>query len=410
MILGLKHEARYAVEMTFEVACTSPGRLARRPVALPGWALLALLAGVACNDPTGTGQVEDKDGVTVVPPPDGSTGAGLSGLGGSGGTGGGGGGVNGQPCEINQDCDDLNPCTTESCVLNTCSQVLAADDGDECTTDTCDMATGEINNVPVQVNDNDACTYDTCDPATGAKNSTFVTIFAEAFDSNAAGWTLGPQWFIGSAASSSAGAGGANDPPSDHSLAGDGLAGTVQGAEVAAQATPSYLTSPVIDVSTFETGESLRLVFWRWLAGDDPAEMSATVEATTGSTMTPTVFPLWNNGAGTVNDTPPLGTGWFEMRLDITAAVQSAIDNNTSLRVRFGFTKGGAMPSVGGWNVDDVEIRRTLSPADANICTLDLCEDDMGTATATHPPLPEIEDKDDTTEFVCVDGVGPQQQ
>ncbi len=406
MILGLKREARYAADMTFAVACPSPmGRLAPR-----SWTLLTMLLVAACNDPTGTGQVEDKDGVTVVPSPDGSSGAGLSGLGGTGGTGGAGGGVNGQPCEINQDCDDLNPCTTESCESNTCSQFLAADDDNECTTDTCDMATGEINNVPVQVNDNDACTYDTCDPASGAKNSTFVTIFAEAFNNNSAGWTLGSsQWFIGSAASSAAGAGGANDPPTDHSLAGDGLAGTVQGGEVGPSATATYLTSPIIDLSTVEPGEKVRLVFWRWLAGDDPAEMTATVEATNGSINAPIVFPLWDNSAGIVNDAPPLGTGWFEVRLDITEAAEAAIMNGTTLRVRFGFTKGSAMPSVGGWNIDDIEIRRTLTIADDDICTQDVCVDDMGMPSPEHPPVPEIEDKDPMTTFTCVDDIGPQQ-
>lgn len=400
MILGLKGEDRYAAPMASRASlhASSPLR-----------GLLGLLLAIGCNDQTGTGQPEDKDGVTEVPSPDGTTGAGLFGLGGSGGSGGSGGGVNGQPCEKQADCDDLNPCTTESCVMNVCVQFLAADDDNECTTDTCDMATGEINNVPVNVNDNDACTYDTCDPATGSKNSTFTTIFAEAFDNNAAGWALGPQWFIGSAASSAGSANGANDPPTDHSLAGDGQAGTVQGAAVAVQSTMSFLTSPVIDLSTYVNGESVRLVFWRWLAADDPTEMTAVVEATTGTLGAPTVFPLWSNAAGIVIDTPPLGTGWFEVRLDITTAVQDAITNGTPLRVRFGFTKGSATPSVGGWNVDDVEIRRTLSPADADICTLDLCEDIGGTPTADHPPVPPIEDRDPMTVFTCVDGVGPQQ-
>lgn len=372
-----------------------------------GLALFSSLAVLACNETTGNSGTEDKDGVNEVPSPNGTS-VGPGGLGG-GGTGGAGGGVNGQPCQTTQDCDDGNPCTTENCVSMKCEQVNAADDGNACTTDTCDPMTGDITNVPVMVNDNDPCTYDTCDPATGAKNQVFVPFFADDFDNNAAGWALGPQWAIGSAASSMGAANGGDDPASNHSMTGDGVAGTALGAVIAAQAAPSYLTSPVIDLSSVDTAtDKVQLRFWRWLNAEAPPEMTAFVEVQVGAATT----QVWTNETAgqLIIDSPPLGTGWFQMRLDISAEANAAKTMGQPLRVRFGFTKGAAVPSIGGWNIDDVEVGRSLVLADGDLCTLDNCIDNGGAPAADHPMIPTIDDGNDMTTFVCVPGVGPQQQ
>lgn len=375
--------------------------LAYRALSLVALGSFALLA---CNETTGNSGTEDKDGVNEVPSPDGTS-VGPGGLGG-GGTGGAGGGVNGNPCQTTQDCNDGNPCTTENCVAMKCEQKFAADDGNACTTDTCDMTTGDITNVPVMVNDTNACTYDSCDPATGAKNQTFVPFFAEDFSDNIAGWGLGPQWAIGSAASSMGAANGGDDPASNHSMTGDGVAGTALGALVAPQATASYLTSPVLDLSSITPGtDKTQLRFWRWLNADVP-EMTAFVEVQVGGNAP---VQVWS-AAAPVIDTPPLGTGWFQMRIDISAQADAAKAGNLPLRVRFGFTRSSAVPSIGGWNIDDVEVGKSLVAADTDVCTLDNCVDSAGIPTADHPDIPVIDDGNDLTTFVCVSGVGPQQQ
>jgi cysteine-rich repeat protein len=70
------------------------------------------------------------------------------------------------PC-AGLNCDDANPCTTDSCSAGQCIHAPAScSDGDACTTDTCDPATG-CAHAPVSCDDGNACTTDTCDPNTG---------------------------------------------------------------------------------------------------------------------------------------------------------------------------------------------------------------------------------------------------
>lgn len=368
--------------------------------------LLGVFAFFGCNDVNGSGAPEDKDGVTEVPTPNGnnSVGTGLVGGGGSSGTG---GGVNGQDCLGDPDCDDDDLCTIEFCNpdVNKCVQFDAAEDDNICTMDSCDPRTGTIQNIATPIVDN-VCTYDLCDPVTGPSNLPYSTLFAEDFTSNAAGWSLGPQWFIGSAAASSGGKNGANDPISDHSDEGDGVAGTAQGALVAPQAVISPLTSPSINVSSVQPEEFVTLVFWRWLAGDAPADMGASITATVGANS----YPIWDNAAGVVNDAPPLGTGWFEIRHDLTAAAADALATGNSLRLVFSFSKTATLPSVGGWNIDDLEVRRTLTPADNDICTRDECEPLNDAPVPDYDPITSIDDGDPDTVFACVPGIGPQQQ
>ncbi len=369
-------------------------------------ALSLVSALLACNEQTGTGGIEDKTGVNEVPSPDGAAGVGVGGFNLGGGNM--GGGIQGMPCTTATQCDDQNPCTTDACVAMACQLTNAADDGNACTTDMCDPQSGAIQNVPVQVNDNNVCTYDVCDPATGATNPLGISVFADDFSDNAQGWALGVQWFIGSAAPSMGGLDGGNDPADDHSLTSDDShAGTGQGQLVNPTMGPSYLTSPPINVQMFAPTESATLRFWRWLNADVTAVMTTSVEISSDGVN---YSQVWAS-QGKVIDAPPLGTGWFEMRLDVTAAVQAARAAGQPVRVRFGFVKSASAVSVGGWNIDDLSLERALFAADADPCTTDGCIDVAMMPTAAPTPMAPIDDGDDCTVFTCVPGSdGPQQQ
>jgi hypothetical protein len=100
-------------------------------------------------------------------------------------------------CTTNADCDDANPCTTDSCepasgvcqhtsVANgtacddanactvgttcqsgQCGTPVTCNDANPCTTDTCDPATGACTNTAIACDDGNPCTTDTCSAATG---------------------------------------------------------------------------------------------------------------------------------------------------------------------------------------------------------------------------------------------------
>src|SRR5215831_19476588 len=80
-------------------------------------------------------------------------------------------GVGAVSCTQNSDCDDGNPCTTDSCNGSaTCVFVANSnpcDDGDPCTeNDVC--ANSACGGFPVNCDDGNACTDDTCDSAGNA--------------------------------------------------------------------------------------------------------------------------------------------------------------------------------------------------------------------------------------------------
>ncbi len=375
-------------------------------------AVSALVGG--CNEATGIPGEEDKSGVNDVPSP----GEGNTMGPGSGGFGEGGGSTGtGAPCTKDADCQDSDLCTLETCGAELkCVQVGAADDHNACTTDTCDPDTGEVANTPVQVNDNNPCTFDECNPATGAKNLTLIPIFSESFNDNVQGWALGPQWQIGSAAATTNAKDGGNDPSSDFSANGDGVAGTALGGLVAETMDPegSFLTSPGIDVSMITDAEFITVRFYRWLNSDAPPEMTSFVEVLQCPVATPSTYVrLWEN-TGEVIDAPSGdvavagGTGWFPVRYDVTAQARACRDAGEPIRVRFGFQKGTAMPSIGGWNIDDFTLNRALVQADADICTDDVCINSGGSPTYDHPQL-NIDDGEDATTFACDPGTGPSQ-
>lgn len=365
--------------------------------------LAVALAFLACDETTSQPDgPEDKDGVNVIPSPNGSNGASM----GVGGLGQGGEGA-GQPCETVEDCEVENPCVIAVCTADkVCGNLDAANDNNACTDDACNADTGVITHTNVPVDDTNVCTFDLCDPVTGVAHLPGRVLFEEDFSDNGASWQLGPQWVIGSAAPSSGGLSGGNDPAMDHTMTNDdGVATTAQGALVTATAAPSTMTSPAITIAGVPATEFVTLSFWRWLNADASPEMTATIEAFNGTAF----VPVWTNSVQVI-DAPPLGTGWVEVRVDVTAEAIACQTAGSPFRFRFGFSKGSAAPSIGGWNVDDLTLFQTPIAADDNLCTTDTCADDAGTATASYPAITDIDDGDDCTTFACVDNSGPQQQ
>lgn len=75
-------------------------------------------------------------------------------------------------CNVPEDCDDLDACTTDDCTGGTCSNTpVDCNDNDACTADSCDPGTGACLNTAISCDDGDACTADSCDPVTGCENT-----------------------------------------------------------------------------------------------------------------------------------------------------------------------------------------------------------------------------------------------
>ncbi|MBM4353600.1 MAG: hypothetical protein FJ109_07340, partial [Deltaproteobacteria bacterium] len=70
-------------------------------------------------------------------------------------------------CSVDNDCDDDNACTIDSCVGFVCSNTnIECDDGSWCNgEEQCDPTDGCIAGIPVQVDDKVACTADLCNDA-----------------------------------------------------------------------------------------------------------------------------------------------------------------------------------------------------------------------------------------------------
>lgn len=127
--------------------------------------------GAAVAGQSGTGGTTSAGGSTTT-----AAGAGGAAAGdGAGGAGGEGGGPD-AGCKTNPDCDDQNPCTTDTCQLQHCSYTsnttACADDGDPCTADIC--AVGACTHpdnktcackLDAQCDDKNVCTDDHCTAA-----------------------------------------------------------------------------------------------------------------------------------------------------------------------------------------------------------------------------------------------------
>jgi hypothetical protein len=104
----------------------------------------------------------------------GENGSSGGGAGSPGGSSGGGGALPPTPCSSNADCEDLNPCTAESCTRGFCLRTslpkgTSCSDQNLCNGDEVCDGNGVCADAPdLVIDDGKVCTNDLCDPATGA--------------------------------------------------------------------------------------------------------------------------------------------------------------------------------------------------------------------------------------------------
>ncbi|MCA2506080.1 S8 family serine peptidase [Microcystis sp. M62BS1] len=170
----------------------------------------------------------------------------------------------------------------------------------------------------------------------------FTTYFSDDFANNSQGWTLGTEWQIGAATTSTGQNYGNPDPGTDNTPTADnGVAGVVIGGNASTALHGFYyLTSPVINTST---ANQLFFEFARWLNSDYTPYMQNTVEIFNGSSW----VNLWSSGASPeVQD-----NAWTPQQFDISAY------KSASTQIRFGFNVGSSdVYTVSSWNLDDVKI------------------------------------------------------
>jgi hypothetical protein len=71
-------------------------------------------------------------------------------------------------CTINDDCNDNNPCTVDTCSGNACAyQPRDCSVTSKCLVGFCDPVTGGCGTTPVNCDDSNVCTDDHCEPAVG---------------------------------------------------------------------------------------------------------------------------------------------------------------------------------------------------------------------------------------------------
>jgi hypothetical protein len=253
-----------------------------------------------------------------------------------------------------------NECNTGICDNNgMCAPVptpgvACASATDACNLGSCDAA-GACAPTPANeagaCSDGNACTMgETCQSGTcaGGVVGNYEVYFSETFVSNAAGWTLGADWQIGSATASTGSHSGNQDPAEDHTVSADnGIAGVVIGGFAPKVDHASYyLESPVFDTSVAPGPVYLEL--WRWLNSDYTRYMSNSIDVFDGTAW----VNLWTSGG------PPaiFDAQWTKVSHEITAY------KNASMRVRFGFLIGNSLGvfTVGSWSVDDVVIANAV--------------------------------------------------
>ncbi|MEG4109688.1 DUF4347 domain-containing protein [Microcoleus sp. S13_C5] len=219
--------------------------------------------------------------------------------------------------------------------------------------------------------------------------SILADIFVESFANNSQGWTLGPEWQIGSATASSGGVGNP-DPSVDNTITSDnGVAGVVIGGNAStALHDYYYLTSPVINTNT---SGSVVFDYYRWLNSDYAPYMTNKVEIFNGSSWT----PLWINSQGTYD------AAWTPQSFDISAY------KSANTQIRFGFNIGSnGVYTIGSWNIDDVKIyTNNVAPTDISLSRSSINENvaansAVGTFTSTDP------DTGNTFTYSLVAGTG----
>ncbi|WP_170915402.1 S8 family serine peptidase [Microcystis aeruginosa] len=170
----------------------------------------------------------------------------------------------------------------------------------------------------------------------------FTTYFWDDFANNSKGWTLGTEWQIGAATTSTGQNYGNPDPGTDNTPTADnGVAGVVIGGNASTALHDFYyLTSPIINTST---ANQLFFEYARWLNSDYTPYMQNTVEIFNGSSW----VNLWSSG-----DSPGVqDNAWTPQQFDISA------HKSASTQIRFGFNVGSTdVWTVSSWNLDDVKI------------------------------------------------------
>jgi hypothetical protein len=195
---------------------------------------------------------------------------------------------------------------------------------------------------------NDVCSAGTC---AGTPDPMYTIYFSETFASNSQGWTLGPEWAIGSAQASSCGSSSTGqDPATDHTPTADnGIAGVLIGGCYPTTLHGDYcITSPPFDASG--TG-SVFLSYYRHLHTDYPNYISSHVDVSpNGSTWT-TVYSVPSGQFQ--ND-----ASWTFFSHDVTA------QKSATMQVRFCYSAGPSTAIIvgGGWNVDDVFVASSACP------------------------------------------------
>jgi hypothetical protein len=232
---------------------------------------------------------------------------------------------------------------------------------DACNTGICNnsgQCIGQPANDGASCTDGNSCTVnDICGAGScaGTPDPMYTVYFNETFASNNQGWTLGPEWAIGSAqASTCAGAfsSAGDDPGTDHTSSADnGVAGVLLGQCYSATLHADYcITSPVIDASA---PGGVALTYWRHLHTDYPNYISSHVDVSSnaGASWT-TVFSVPQFGPF-VND-----LAWTQLSHDVTA------QKSATMQVRFCYSAGpnSGIVTGGGWNVDDVVLASSACP------------------------------------------------
>jgi hypothetical protein len=164
------------------------------------------------------------------------------------------------------------------------------------------------------------------------------------FSDNSAGWSLGPEWQIGSATASVGQIVGNPDPALDHTPTADnGVAGVIIGGNASTSGLHNfyYLESPVVDLSGAVGNVTLQ--FYRWLNSDYTPYMQNVIDVYDGTQW----VNIWATGGGPgVQD-----SSWVLQTFDITPYA------NSGARVRFGFNVGNSgVLIVSSWNIDDLQV------------------------------------------------------
>lgn len=254
--------------------------------------------------------------------------------------------------------DAADECNTGACdAAGNCLPVptpgiACASQTNDCNDGQCD-AMGVCVGQPVNENgvceDGNACTTgETCSSGVcmGGILNNYIVYFSEPFSSGMTGWTLGPEWEIGSAAASACSNLGNSDPSADTTMGADnGIAGVVLGGcPQKALHGFYYLESPAVDTNV---AGSVYLDFQRWLNSDFKPYATNTIEVFDGTAW----HTVWSSGGP-----PGIKDGaWTRITHDITAY------KNAAMKIRFGFSVENAQGfTLSGWNIDDVILSNNI--------------------------------------------------